>query len=321
MAKKLQVFLASLHTEHRGKFIVTLLNPVLVNTLPFRLLPNSLKNENEIRIWGFPSSNKNFAVWNKVSKNDWFFFDLNGRYSYACQTLGKLHSSELAHHLWKLNHSLDKMDLMVIFSQVSEISMGFLRTNRMFGIEASIPSIHRIILVQAEQESVDKLLQKYKTMDNFLRIRTPTNLPDHTRLGKIIPSDIKEPPAKFKSTTIRFIRDTQKSAALKKLYDDKCQICEYTISIADSQQYSEVHHVWPLGEGGIDDFDNMIVLCPNHHAEFDYATIGFHDIDYSVIIDKNGTTVGKMRFRREHSLDSSNVEYHRTRMEKNTCGP
>ena len=278
------------------------------------LAPKRL-NKNNVHIWGFLFSEKNHSIWKKVSENDWFFFYLNGKYSYACKVLNKVHNIKIANRLWHVNHSLDKMELIVIFKTVVKISLGFLKTNRLLGIESFIPSVHRITFVQANHNFVDELLRKHKSMESFIQILPFSRNSEQTYVTKIRPSDLKEPPPKFKSYTIRFIRDTKKSAATKKLYNDKCQICGYTISF-DGQQYSEVHHVWPLGEGGIDDFDNMIVLCPNHHVEFDYAVIGFDHKDYRIIVDKNERPIGKIRFRKKHSLASPSVEYHNSRMQE-----
>ena len=37
---------------------------------------------------------------------------------------------------------------------------------------------------------------------------------------------------------------------------------------------SEVHHIRPLGKhDGADIIENMIVVCPNHHAMFDRGAI------------------------------------------------
>jgi 5-methylcytosine-specific restriction endonuclease McrA len=38
-----------------------------------------------------------------------------------------------------------------------------------------------------------------------------------------------------------------------------CRICGFTLAL-------NVHHVTPRAEGGTNDLDNVITLCPNHHA-------------------------------------------------------
>ena len=86
-------------------------------------------------------------------------------------------------------------------------------------------------------------------------------------------NDIVSPPERIDARIKRIIRDTVKSSRLKELYNYRCQICELDIKIDKDKYYIETHHVKPLGgvHKGIDNEDNMIVLCPNHHAMFDYG--------------------------------------------------
>ncbi len=85
-------------------------------------------------------------------------------------------------------------------------------------------------------------------------------------------TDIAEPPKRFKSHISRVIRDTATARALKSLYEFRCQICGTRFEISHDTFYAEVHHVRPLGGGhnGLDTTTNMLVLCPNHHAMFDF---------------------------------------------------
>lgn len=68
------------------------------------------------------------------------------------------------------------------------------------------------------------------------------------------------------------IRDSAKARELKNIYGYRCQLCG-GIHIGNGQYYTEVHHIWPLGHGGPDDHSNMVVVCPNHHAEFEYGCL------------------------------------------------
>jgi predicted restriction endonuclease len=86
-------------------------------------------------------------------------------------------------------------------------------------------------------------------------------------------------------------------------------ICRYQLEVHNGF-YSEVHHIWPLGEGGLDNFDNMIVLCPNHHAEFDMCAIGIDPDDGSTVIDSNSNVKGRAIFLGFHKLATSNLKYH-----------
>ena len=119
------------------------------------------------------------------------------------------------------------------------------------------------------------------------------------------------PAKRSKSEIWRFVRNQGKVSDLKNLYKNKCQICGYTFEHNANKTkgfYSEVHHYNPLKKQADDDFGNMIVLCPNHHAEFDYG-VKFIDLDEATIIDKNGKATGeKIQFHKNHKLDKKNIE-------------
>jgi hypothetical protein len=84
-----------------------------------------------------------------------------------------------------------------------------------------------------------------------------------------------EPPESFQPTTKRRIRDTQMSRNLKRKYNFTCQICDLRLSAVDGRGYAEGAHVIPFGRPhqGPDHQDNLLVLCPNHHTEFDMGAI------------------------------------------------
>lgn len=88
------------------------------------------------------------------------------------------------------------------------------------------------------------------------------------------PIDI-DPPGRVAATTYRILRDTAEARRLKADHDYRCQICDATIELPDGTRYAEAHHIRPLGRphNGPDLRENMIVLCPNHHAMCDYGVI------------------------------------------------
>jgi len=60
---------------------------------------------------------------------------------------------------------------------------------------------------------------------------------------------------------------------LKELYGNKCQICQFTFEKETGQNYSECHHIIPLGEEGEDTIDNAIIVCANCHRMLHYADV------------------------------------------------
>jgi predicted HNH restriction endonuclease len=82
-------------------------------------------------------------------------------------------------------------------------------------------------------------------------------------------------PGKVLIQTYRIIRDTRLCRDIKKLHKYECQICGFTINIREEGRYAEAHHIIPLGSPhyGADKAENIIVVCPNHHAMLDYGVI------------------------------------------------
>ncbi len=87
-------------------------------------------------------------------------------------------------------------------------------------------------------------------------------------------------PGRVKTTISRIIRDTPLSRQVKSRNNWKCQVCGLSILLPNGSRYSEGHHLKPLGgvAQGPDTSDNIIVLCPNHHTEFDYGSIAINPI-------------------------------------------
>ncbi|WP_184093483.1 HNH endonuclease [Anaerocolumna cellulosilytica] len=59
---------------------------------------------------------------------------------------------------------------------------------------------------------------------------------------------------------------------LKKKHDYKCQVCGYNFLIDNGNYYCEAHHIKSLSQGGSQSPENVVILCPNHHRLFHYAT-------------------------------------------------
>lgn len=82
-----------------------------------------------------------------------------------------------------------------------------------------------------------------------------------------------EVPERVKTRTTRIIRDTALAEQVKEEYDYTCQICGTKIDLVGDKAYAEAHHVHPLGENGPDVKENIMCVCPNHHAMLDYKVL------------------------------------------------
>lgn len=89
--------------------------------------------------------------------------------------------------------------------------------------------------------------------------------------------DMPEPhePERVPTVVHRIVRDTALARRLKALHGDQCQICDHVVRLDDGRSYSEAHHIKPLGtpHNGPDISENIIILCPNHHAMCDFLGI------------------------------------------------
>ena len=108
------------------------------------------------------------------------------------------------------------------------------------------------------------------------------------------------PPERVTCKTTRIIRDTLLPWTVKVRHNFECQICGETIELPDGRRYAEAHHIQPLGgeHGGVDTIENMLCLCPNHHAELD---LGARQIRLESLRAEPG-----------HNVGQEFVEYHNT---------
>lgn len=109
-------------------------------------------------------------------------------------------------------------------------------------------------------------------------------------------------------------RDRKKAAVLKQHYDNRCMFCGTRLQVSENNFYSEAAHIRGLGEphNGPDNVSNMLVLCPNHHLQFDRGMLrlskdgdGFR-IESKIIDD---SLDGKVIYLK-HFVDDNHIQYH-----------
>lgn len=111
----------------------------------------------------------------------------------------------------------------------------------------------------------------------------------------------------------RVIRNSSNAKKLKLLYGNSCQICGLRINLGN-RYYSEAHHLQPLGgkHNGPDLIGNMIVVCPNHHAEFDFGAIAVipKPLNIKHIISSNPINGKNLNVHDVHGLEPIFLKYH-----------
>jgi len=107
--------------------------------------------------------------------------------------------------------------------------------------------------------------------------------------------------------TFRILRDTELSRKIKALHKNICQVCGATLPLSNGETYAEAHHIQPLGSphNGPDVAENIVVLCPNHHALFDYRAMRIVAEDLRVV--------------QGHVLGPRYVAYHNDRCRPSNC--
>lgn len=113
--------------------------------------------------------------------------------------------------------------------------------------------------------------------------------------------DFKHQPERIPQEVYRFIRDTVACREIKALYEYQCQICGVALKLAPERFYAEAHHIRPLGgeHRGPDTKENLICVCPNHHAQLDY---------FAIRLDLDALKYSK------HEIDPDFVGYHNSKV-------
>lgn len=247
---------------------------------------------NSAYVWAVSESSAN-KLWSQLKENDTIFFGLE-KSTFECQghLLGKRVDKDSSIKMWGNDARSKMLDHLLIFKKLEPCAIGYNRMLRYGGLRDAIvfPGTYKV-----QNKFVKELLGEEKSPAIKQELK-PVK----------IPVDYARPPAKVGAKVLRFIRDTRKSKLLKRKYENRCQVCNYRLEITDRVYYSEVHHLYPLKDGGPDSFDNMIVLCPTHHAEFDFKVLGVAE-DGRTVIDKDGKVITRLTIHDDHVLAERNV--------------
>ena len=152
-----------------------------------------------------------------------------------------------------------------------------------------------IVRVSHNDQSVDA--------SRFFRLPLPIETEGNVSNRFTHASDLEPPTTqRVVSTVYRILRDTELARQIKKDHEYQCQICGHTIELPDGTRYAEAHHIRPLGHphNGPDCVENLIVLCPNHHAMCDYGAIAI--------------SLADLRVKSRQRIDPRYVEYHNEKL-------
>jgi len=112
--------------------------------------------------------------------------------------------------------------------------------------------------------------------DNMLQIDLE-KLVDRTQTRADIIRDLQNlketDPTTVIISGITYSRDSKTIAQIKILRGFKCQLCGIQIPKKNGGFYIEAAHITPKRLRGRETPDNIIILCPNHHKEFDFGDV------------------------------------------------
>ena len=259
-------------------------------------LARSLGNgRHAVNAWALSSISAGTAK-EKIKEGDRVIFAEYGSRFVACGIVSDMaRDASVAVDTWGDTPRMRMLEWFVLFSEVHEISEPFSRTCREAGIKPSeFTALYEATGSTGVQPNVD--------MERIYEMPA-------THSVLMIPSDGDGPPEKATKVAAQFVRNAEKTRRIRNMYQDKCQVCGIAIDVPGGGKYSEVHHLRPLKEYGDDNYGNMLVLCPNHHVEFDYRAIGISE-DGTTIIDQFGKEIGRLTTVSGHSIDAKNIVYH-----------
>lgn len=123
----------------------------------------------------------------------------------------------------------------------------------------------------------------------------------HHKLMEINNKMIKINPEKREIEINKLFRNDSKIVELcKKVYQNKCQFpeCKSEILTKNGINYVEVAHIRPVRKGGQSIIGNLVVLCPNHHKEFDLGDLKIMEQNEKILIGVLNNKEFKIKFQK-----------------------
>jgi predicted restriction endonuclease len=107
-------------------------------------------------------------------------------------------------------------------------------------------------------------------------------------------------------------RDRRISERVLRSHDFECQVCGIYLEAPGGGRYARAVHLRGLNlpHNGPDVPENILCLCPNHCALFEFGSLTIDD-KLQVIDEITNEIVGDLRTNKKHQLDHEYVRYHR----------
>ena len=109
-------------------------------------------------------------------------------------------------------------------------------------------------------------------------------------------------------------RDRKSAVALKVHYNNTCMFCGTRLQVSEDEFYAEAAHLRGLGNphNGPDKVSNMLVLCPNHHIQFDRGILRLYKdgARYRIKSKIAGDALHGKVVTLTHPVEDDHVQYH-----------
>lgn len=181
-----------------------------------------------------------------------------------------------------------------------------------------VDDIEQNIETSAGASEVESDIGSTDTTIDYTDIATQSGIPSPDPSEVVADIGIPDP-ERVETTTSRVVRNTALSKELKEDYQYHCQLCGEARHKSPLEHYAEAHHIKPLGRPheGPDVKENILVLCPNHHADFDHGLVHVDPETHEVIHATDKSISGeKLQTKEHHDINSELLKYHNTEISK-----
>ncbi len=194
--------------------------------------------------------------------------------------------------------------------------------------DCSQTTIERHVTFRCSHPPVDALVTDVEAVQDLLESEVDADdglnkfsLEEIVQLDRDGHADRKEPaldlvapdPDRVETTRSRVVRNTDLAHDMKRMYNHTCQVCSVSRRGPDGNPYAEAHHIRPLGRphDGPDEPENILVLCPNHHADFDYGRLTVDPETYRVTHTYEEAVDGTvLNIADPHQISDDHLTYH-----------
>lgn len=256
-------------------------------------------------LWGYREKNK--STWRQLDNRDFLlFYTGEYQYRYAAQVADTEQNYDLGDELFATPDQT--FEYIVYLNNLREISINSRELHQTY---AGYDIGHPVRSQGFNDATYQAIAEGFGSVEEYISAHQKAVVSGNdVDSGAAV--DI-ERPQRVETKVNRIVRDTTIVDELKELYGYKCQVCGDMRRRDGSEPYAEGHHIRPLGDSppGPDKRSNIIVLCPNHHADFDYGMVRVdpdtYEIDHEYDFDVDGKQIS---IDNNHQLMSRYLKYH-----------